>query len=178
MQPIRITLAMALGSLLVGLPASGPVVAQEHETGRGPEKLEALNASYRRQLRRESNGGAWVAADLAGVAERSSGLEAGRAATGRCSTWRSRRNLCPEAQAARPGTAWRRPPRAAADVPRLGRAGPGSGAGPTTERARPGARRLRRRCSAGLVPRRCRLVTADGCRDGGTGVERSLPPAR
>jgi thiol-disulfide isomerase/thioredoxin len=94
MQTFRnaLTLALALGTIVFGLPVS----AQEPQAGHGLGKLEALNASYHQQLRALE--GRWIA-DLATMAEKSSGPEAD-AAYRQLFHLAIARNLYSEAQAA------------------------------------------------------------------------------
>lgn len=73
MHSIRIALALGLGTALLGLPTPGSVVAQEQEAGHCPGRLEALDISYRHQLRAVER--QWIA-DLADLAGKSSGPEA------------------------------------------------------------------------------------------------------
>jgi thiol-disulfide isomerase/thioredoxin len=96
MRSIRIILALALGTSLFGLPAPGDAVAQEREAGRGSPKLEAINASYRDQLREIER--RWIA-DLAGAAASSSGPDANELYR-QAFNLAIARNLCREAQAA------------------------------------------------------------------------------
>jgi AhpC/TSA family len=70
MHSIRIALALALGSALFSLTSPGTVVAQEQECGHCPGRLEALDISYRQQLRAIER--RWIA-DLADLADKSSG---------------------------------------------------------------------------------------------------------
>ena len=96
MQPIRITLALTLGSLLFDLPARARLSPKSTRPGAAPEKLEAINASYRRQLRKSNGAGS----PISRAWRRSQAVRRRTRSTGRCSTWRSRGYLCPEAQAA------------------------------------------------------------------------------
>jgi hypothetical protein len=73
MHPIRSTLTLILGTILISLPTAPPVVAQDQEAWHCPGKLEALNVSYREELRAIER--RWIA-NLADLADKSSGPEA------------------------------------------------------------------------------------------------------
>jgi peroxiredoxin len=73
MHPIRFTLTLVLGTVLIPLPTACPVVAQEQEAGHCPGKLDALDFSYRQELSAIER--RWIA-DLADLADMSSGPEA------------------------------------------------------------------------------------------------------
>jgi thiol-disulfide isomerase/thioredoxin len=96
MHSIRIALALALGTALFSLPTAGTVVAQEQEAGHCPGRLEALDISYRRQLREIER--RWIA-DLADLADESSGPEANDAYR-RLFNLAIARDLCVDAQPA------------------------------------------------------------------------------
>ena len=51
MHRIRYTLSLILGTILISPTTAPPVVAQEQDAGHCPGRLEALNVSYRQQLR-------------------------------------------------------------------------------------------------------------------------------
>ena len=51
MHRIRYTLSLILGTILISPTTAPPVVAQEQEAGHCLGRLEALNVSYRQQLR-------------------------------------------------------------------------------------------------------------------------------
>ena len=72
MHQIRFTLIVISGAILILLPKAPAVVAQQ-EARRYPGELEALNVSYRQQLREIER--RWIA-DLADLADRSSDLQA------------------------------------------------------------------------------------------------------
>ncbi len=96
MHSIRIALALGLGTALLGIPTPGSVVAQEQEAGHCPGRLEALDISYRHQLRAIER--QWIA-DLAGLAGKSSGPEANDAYR-QLFTLAVARDLCMDAQPA------------------------------------------------------------------------------
>ena len=73
MHRIRYTLSLILGTILISPTTAPPVVAQEQEAGHCPGRLEALDVSYRQQLREIER--RWIA-DLADMADKSSGREA------------------------------------------------------------------------------------------------------
>jgi len=93
MHSIRIAFTLALGTALFSLAAPGTVVAQDQEAGHCPGKLEALNASYRQQLRDIEC--RWIA-DLAGTASGSEANDAYR----QLFNLAIARGLCIEAQPA------------------------------------------------------------------------------
>ncbi len=96
MHSIRIALALTLGTALISLPTPGMVVAQEQEAGHCPGRLEALDASYRQQLRAIER--RWIV-DLADLADKSSGPEANDAYR-RLFNLAIARDLCVDAQPA------------------------------------------------------------------------------
>ena len=96
MHSIRIALALALGTALFTLPSPGTVVAQEQEAGHCPGRLEALNVTYRQQLRAIER--RWIA-DLADLADKSSDSEANDAYR-RLFNLAIARDLCMDAQPA------------------------------------------------------------------------------
>ncbi len=69
MHRIRYTLSLILGTILILPTTAPPVVAQEQEAGHCPGRLEALDVSYRQQLREIER--RWLG-DLAEVADKSS----------------------------------------------------------------------------------------------------------
>src|SRR5262245_27282119 len=118
MHIIRMGLTLAVSTVVFGLPVAG----QAPQAGHRPGKLEALNASYHRELRALEC--RWIA-DLAALAENSRGAEAD-AAYQQLFNLAIARSLCTEA-------------RAAADaLPRVGRRPRGS---PCPGRPGPGTRR-------------------------------------
>jgi peroxiredoxin len=73
MRAIRFDLTLILGAILIPLQTAPPVGAQDRDAGHCPGKLEALNVSYRQELREIER--RWIA-DLADLADKSSGPEA------------------------------------------------------------------------------------------------------
>ena len=96
MHRIRYTLSLILGTILILPTTAPPAVAQEQEAGHCPGRLEALNVSYRQQLREIER--RWLG-DLAEVADKSCGRGANDAYR-QLFQLAIARNLCTEAKPA------------------------------------------------------------------------------
>jgi peroxiredoxin len=96
MDTIRFKLTLILGTILISLQTATRVVAQDKDAGHCPGKLEALNVSYRQELREIER--RWIA-DLADLADKSSGPEANDAYR-QLFNLAIARDLCTEAQPA------------------------------------------------------------------------------
>jgi hypothetical protein len=66
MHPVRFSLTLVLGTVLIPLATASRAASQEHETGHCPGKLEAINSSYVAQIRDVEQ--RWIA-DLARLTE-------------------------------------------------------------------------------------------------------------